>query len=52
MVWTFGIRFPVRTACSAPPHHTVIGAGCNQPLTQFAEGEKQLEYNIAELCFT
>jgi len=49
MVCTFGIRFPVRTACSFPRHHTVIGAGFNQPLTQSAQGLKQLECNIAEL---
>ena len=49
MVCTFGIRFPVRTTCSFPRHHSVIGTGFNQPLTQSAQGIKQLECNIAEL---
>jgi len=48
MVWTIGIRFPVRRACSSP-HHTVIGAGCNQPLSQSAQGVKWLECNIVGL---
>jgi hypothetical protein len=41
MAWKFWIPFPVRTACCSPLHHTVIGAGFNQPLIQSAQGLKR-----------